>query len=428
MKQATDRVIEPHHTMAIHSVQTPERSTVTLPREAGESRRRAKIVHVITGLLTGGTEMKLYKLLQRINPSRFEHAVVSLAEGDWPMVARIRELGVPVYCVGLRAERPTPAALLRLANLVRGLHPDLLQGWMYHGNLAALMAAALLPARVPVVWSICSTQCDLRREKFTTALAIRLGARLSRWSSAILTDSQASAHVHQQRLNYDGRWQVIPNGFDLDRFQPSGQARTEVRAELSLAPDALLVGLIARYQAVKDHAGFLQAAALIRRQTQEAHFLLTGRGVGGNTALREQASALGLSGAVHLLGERADMPRVSAALDIEVSSSYSESFPNVVGEAMSCGVPCVVTDVGDSAYLVGDTGLVVPPRNPAALAEACNELIRRGSEGRRTLGLAARERIASQFSIGAIVARYEDFYCQSLKQKHVEKGCRPCAA
>lgn len=345
---------------------------------------RTKIIHVITGLSTGGAEMSLYKLLCASDHGEFEHVVVSLSAGDWPLVGRIRELGVPVHQAGLRAGLPSPVAASRFANLIRGLHPDLIQGWMYHGNVAAQIVALLLPSGTPVIWNICATQCDLREHKLTTALTILLSAWLCRWSTCILTDSSASARVHRRELNYDPRrWVVIPNGFELERFRPSVEARAEIRAELSLPPNTLLIGLIARYHAVKDQPGFLDAAALLRQRTPEAHFLLVGRGVESSPALKERVAALGLSGSVHLWGERADVPRILAALDIAVSASYSESFPNVVGEAMCCGVPCVVTDVGDTAYLVGDTGLVVPARNPAALAEACGDLVHRGSEGRQ---------------------------------------------
>jgi glycosyltransferase involved in cell wall biosynthesis len=322
---------------------------------------------------------------------------------------------------------PTPAAAVRLVRLLRGLRPDLLQGWMYHGNLAALMAAPLLPTDVPVLWNITATQCDLRQEKLTTALAIWLGARLSRRPDRILTDSMASARAHKQLRYETSGWVIVPNGFDLDRFRPSGRDRSEVLAELSLPADALLVGLIGRYHAVKDHAGFLEAAAGLWRSAPEARFLVVGRGVDANPALIEKAAALGLSGVVRFLGERADIPRLAAALDIAVSSSYSESFPNVVGEAMCCGIPCVVTDVGDSAYLVGETGLVVPPRDPAALASACGDLARRGAEGRRALGFAARERIVRLFSAGSMAARYGEIYGQALKSKRMG-GSHQCAA
>jgi glycosyltransferase involved in cell wall biosynthesis len=384
---------------------------------------KIRVVHIISGLLTGGTESTLYKLLVHMDSARFEHAVVSLADGVWPMVARIEGLGVPVYRIGFRAKAPSPVATLRLASLVRGLHPDLIQGWMYHGNVAAQMLSAVLPATIPVVWNICATQSALHHQNLTTAIAIWLGARLSSLPARIITDSVSCARVHQRDLKYTAsNWEIIPNGFDLRQFQPSPAARLDVRSELFLAPDTLLVGLIGRYHPVKDHDGFLKAAALLSQRTPKAHFLLAGRGVRDNQALVNQALSLGLSRTVHFLRERGDMPRLTAALDIAVSSSYSESFPNVVGEAMCCGVPCVVTDVGDSAWLVGDTGLVVPPRDPAALAAACGDLAMQGSEARHRLGLRARQRVVDRFAIGSAAARQEEVYELVLDQKRKSHG------
>jgi glycosyltransferase involved in cell wall biosynthesis len=378
---------------------------------------KTRIVHVISGLLTGGAESMLYKLLRHMNGARFEHVVVSLADGDWPMTARIESLGVPVLRCGMRVGLPDPVSAAKALRLIRGLGPDLLQGWMYHGNLAAL-AAAKLSAPVPVVWNICATISTLRKAKLSTAVAIWLGARLSRWPGRIISDSKASARIHQDELKFCAtRWEVIPNGFDTEQFQPCGQARAAVRAELSLPGDALLFGLIGRYHPVKDHAGFLEAAALLRRREPRAHFLLAGRGVGDNPVLAGQARELGLAGAVQFMAETMDVPRLASALDIAVSSSYSESLPTVIGEAMSCGVPCVVTDVGDSAWLVGDTGMVAPTRNPAALADACAQLAAAGAERRRALGQAARQRIIQEFSLDAFAARYERVYREELEHK-----------
>jgi glycosyltransferase involved in cell wall biosynthesis len=262
---------------------------------------------------------------------------------------------------------------------------------------------------------VCATQYALRAQKFSTAAAIWLGARLSGWPDRIISDSMASAQVHRERLRFSGaRWEVIPNGFDLDQFRPCDKARGEIRSEFSIPDEALLVGLIGRYHPVKDHTCFLEAAAFLRRKRPEARFMLVGPEVGDNSFLRERAATLGLADTVHLVDEREDIPRITAALDIAISSSYSESFPNVVGEAMSCGVPCVVTDVGDSALLVADTGLVVPARDPAALAGACNDLAARGRKGRQALGRLARQRIAERFSINAVAPLYEKIYEQTL--------------
>ena len=210
-----------------------------------------------------------------------------------------------------------------------------------------------------MVWNIRGSHHILSEEKLLTAATIWIGARLSALPSRIVANSVVSAELHQRRLGFSKhRWTIIPNGFELEKFTPSENARSEVRSELGLPPNTLLIGLIGRYHPVKDHANFLRAAGIFRKHAPDVHFLLAGSGVdGSNAALREQRAALGLLECTHLLGERNDMSRITAALDIASSSSSSEAFPNVIGEAMSCGIPCVVTDVGDSAWLVGDTGL-----------------------------------------------------------------------
>jgi glycosyltransferase involved in cell wall biosynthesis len=204
---------------------------------------------------------------------------------------------------------------------------------------------------------------------------------------------------------------VLPNGFDLEVFKPDPAARLSVRQELGLPEEALFIGLVGRFYPLKDHYNFIDAAARLRAELPEIHFLLCGEGITPeNKELAEWVNASGIRAHCHMLGQREDIPRITAALDIACSSSYMEGFPNVIGEAMACGVPCVVTDVGDSALLVGDTGMVVPPKNPQALANAWRELIEMGPDRRASLGEAARRRVGESFSLPAIAARYEELY------------------
>jgi len=386
-----------------------------------------KIAHIITGLEADGAETMLYKLLRAMD-RRFDPVVVSLVD-DGPMAARIEELGIPVFGCGMRPGFLSLPAAARLGRLLRRVRPDLLQGWMYHGNLAAQVAAAALPSGTPVLWNIRGSHCRLRDEKFMTAATIWVGARLSRLPSKIISNSLASARQHERLLRYSkDRWVIIPNGFEVEKFTPSESARVDVRAELHASPEALLIGLIGRYHPMKDHANFLSAAAILRTKLPAAQFLLAGSGVDSeNSTLRDQMQTLGLLAGVHLLGARGDVPRITAALDIAGSASYSEAFPNVIGEAMSCAVPCVVTDVGDAALLVGDTGRVVPPRDSNALAQAWLELAGLSRSSRHSLGAAARARIAAHFSMSAIAARYEELYDEMLSHKS-PKGARQCAA
>lgn len=373
-----------------------------------------KILHVITGLATGGAETMLYKLVSNMEHSRFDSVVVSLMD-EGVLGEDIVDAGVPLYCLGMGRGVPSLTALWRLRRVMGEVRPDLVQGWMYHGNLAASFAKWPGLGSVPVLWNIRQTVYDLSNEKWLTAAVIRLGARLSQVPAKIVYNARASADQHEAMGYARSKTEVIPNGFDCKRFAPSQDAREQLRAELGVPRDALLIGLVARYHPMKDHVTFLRAAALVGQQRDEVHFVLAGRGIDpDNTELTAFIDAFDLGGRVHLLGERCDIPVLIAALDIAAtSSSWGEAFPNVIGEAMACAVPCVVTDVGDSSWIVGDTGKTVPPEDPEALASAWCEVIDIGLEGRR-LGQAARRRIEERFSLPSVVARYEELYADVI--------------
>ena len=180
---------------------------------------------------------------------------------------------------------------------------------------------------------------------------------------------------------------------------------------MGVPDNTILIGLFGRYHPVKGHEVFLKAAQLLLKKHPHIHFLLGGKEVDNtNYVLNQQIAQLEIGEQIHLLGERQDVHHLTASLDIASSSSYSEGFPNVIGEAMSCGVPCAVTDVGDSARIVGNTGRVVPANNPEALANAWQELIEMGAEGRFKLGSAARSRIIECFSLDLVVTQYETLY------------------
>jgi glycosyltransferase involved in cell wall biosynthesis len=217
-----------------------------------------------------------------------------------------------------------------------------------------------------------------------------------------------------------GKMTVIPNGFDTDVFRPDPPARWAIRRELSIDPAAPVIGLVARYDPLKDHETFLRAAALLAARQPEVRFLLCGDRVDrGNTALSNRVDELGLAPRCHLLGPKRDVARIYAALDVATSSSISEAFPLVLGEAMACGVPCVATDVGDSALIVGPAGRIVPPRNPDALAAAWAELLDLGAAARAGLGAAGRARVRELFDLDSVTRRYEALYEDLLGVRRV---------
>jgi len=370
-----------------------------------------RILHIIGGLGVGGANMMLCKLAASLNRAEFAGEVIALID-HLTLAPQLEALGLPVHTLGMPMGRPTPQGVAKLLRLVRAARPDLIQGWMYHGNIAGSFAASVLPGRtIPVVWNIRHSLHSLRHEKALSGLLIRLGAAWSNAPAAILYNSHVSAAQHE-RLGYSNRRrQVIPNGFDTDRLRPDPAARASVRAELNVPGDAPLIGLVARFHPHKDHRTFLEAAAIGTRQRPGSTYMLIGRDVtAANAELTDRIAALGLTAHVRLMGERDDIPRLTAAMDVAVCSSITEAFANVIGEAMACGVPCVSTDVGDAAAILANVGRVVPPRNPAALARAWLDLLDLPQAERDALTAAARNRVIGQYSLNAVADRYASLY------------------
>jgi glycosyltransferase involved in cell wall biosynthesis len=369
-----------------------------------------RIVFIITGLSTGGAETMLLKLLERLDP-RFEAHVISLS-GLGEIGPRIQALGIQVDALGMRGGLPSPLAFARLLRRLRALRPDVVHTWMYHADLLGGLAARCAGVSA-LAWCIRNSNLDPRLTKRSTRAVAFACALFSRWlPRGILVCSSVARQLHADLGYAADRMAVIPNGFDLARFRPDAQARLALRHELGLAGDALLIGMVGRFDPQKDHAGFFRAAGVLHARHPAAHFVLAGAGVdASNTMLMRAAESAGIRKVTHLLGLRSDMPRLMAALDLLVlSSAFGEAFPNVVGEAMACGVPCVVTDVGDSAWIVGDTGRVVLPGDNTALAQAMQDLLELPVQQRQALGVRARARVLEHFEIGQVVAQYEAFF------------------
>jgi glycosyltransferase involved in cell wall biosynthesis len=353
----------------------------------------------------------LCRLLATLDRQRWEPVVVSLTDGSQPE-EWLRAQGITVYTLGLRAGKlPSVAGFLRMLRLVRRHRPNLIQGWMYHGNLAAqLVKMVLYPfRRVAVIWSIHHSPGTMAGEKKMTAGIIRLGARLSRLPDKIGYASVVSREQHVALGYYDRKAMVIPNGVDVEVFVPSREARAAVREELGIPAQAQVIGSLARYHPMKGHANFLQAAGMLasRLGFEDVVFLLAGAGVDDrNEELRSLPGAL-------LLGERADTARLLAAMDIFTVASLQEAGPIVLLEAMSCGVACVTTEVGFAGMALGDAGIVIPPGDAVALADAWARLIDVGEEERRRLGALGRMRVINGYSLSAYASAYEGVY-QSL--------------
>lgn len=373
--------------------------------------KKIRVMHLITGLNTGGAEHMLHKLLLRSDRTRFEHNVVSMIVPG-AMAPPIAALGIQVRALDMKNRVPDPRGLFRLMRWLAAERPHMLQTWMLHADLLGAFAGVV--TRVPTVWNIRHGVLDPEVTPLLTQLTERAGALLSRRLPRRVVCCAEEARRHQIAVGYHpAKLLVIPNGFDMEAFRPDPGARASVRFELGLSADAALVGVIARYDPHKDHANLLHAAARVNRSMPRVHFVLCGQGVDdANATLRALIAELGLGGVVHLLGRRTDVARIDAALDVLCSSSISEGFPNVVGEAMACGIPCVVTDVGDSALIVGDAGWVVPSQDPVALADALLEALALDGAQRERIAQRARARVREHFDLPVTVAKYEALYTE----------------
>ncbi|MCF8033672.1 MAG: glycosyltransferase [Desulfarculaceae bacterium] len=361
--------------------------------------------------------MQLARLIQASDPRRFKHVVVGLSP-EGLLASRMRRAGAKVLSLDLEPSLiKGVGGLVRLASIIRRQRPHLVQGWMYHANLMGLLAARLAGS-YPVVWGIRCTDMEFYRYRQGTRVLVQVCARLSSWPSAIVSNSRRGLEFHARRGYPAAKMRVVHNGIRVPATAPDPAMRDEMRRRLGVGPDDLLVGHVARFDPMKDHANLMAAAQVVARQDRRAHFVLMGLGVDDGNPVFEPALNLPLAGRCHLLGRQAEVTPWLAAMDLHVSSSaFGEGLSNAVGEAMALQVPNVVTDLGDNRLLVGDTGLVVPPRRPERLAEAILSLLGMPAEDRAAMGAQARERIREHFSQEVMARAFESIYQELLSKE-----------
>jgi glycosyltransferase involved in cell wall biosynthesis len=365
-----------------------------------------QVLHVITGLSPDGAEMALYRLVTG-ERGGCRHAVVSLTPGG-AVGERLREADIELTAFDFRV---SPLShFLELLALMRRTRPDIVQTWMYHADMFGGLAARLAGNR-NVIWGIRATELKAGDSRATAAVR-RLCAWLSRWvPHTIVCVAEAARRTHVAAGYDPARMVVVPNGFDLSQLAATAAQRDELRKQCGFGPGQAVIGTLGRFNANKDQHNFVRAAALLARQHRDVRFLMAGRGLdAGNEELMRWIAQTGHADRFVLLGERSDVPVCLAAMDVFCLSSRTEGFPNAVGEAMAMGVPCVVTDVGDAAMLVGDAGVVVPKEDAHALAGGLAGVLNLAPDARRQLGQKARARIQAEFTMERARERFETIY------------------
>ncbi len=368
--------------------------------------RKVSVLFVIRSLDRGGAERQILELLSGIDKGRFAVALVTLYDGGALFGEAESIEGLQLHSFGKQA-RWDLGPVTKLCSLVRRLKPDIIHGYLEIPNCLCLAAGKLGQAKV--VWGVRgSDNREFNQYDRLGNCAFVLARRFSRFADLAIFNSQAGRDYYLSKGFAPNRAAVIPNGIDTDRFSFRDMGRARLRGQLGIADSHFLIGMAARLDKKKDHPTFLRAAALLAQERTDVTFACIGSGPPDYTAdLRHMAQELGLEDRIWWAGAFDDMPAAYSAFDIAtLSSAYGEGFPNVIGEAMACRRACVVTPSGDSAQVVGDTGIVVEPRNPEALAAGWREVLMSNSE-RARLGERARVRIVAEFGKHLLVRRTE---------------------
>jgi glycosyltransferase involved in cell wall biosynthesis len=367
-----------------------------------------RICHLITSLDVGGAEHALVRLCIALAARGYDQLVLNMTS-DGPLAHDLRCAGIATHSLGMGRGSPSPTGLVQVVRKLRHFRPNVLQTWMYHADLLGTVLLPFVP-RVQLVWNVrCSNMsADKRR---MTRWVIRSLALLSRIPDAIITNSRAGQADHCRAGYHRRRFVLIPNGVDTERFRPLPEQRATLRANLGVPVEGPLIGLVARFHPMKDHATFLDAANRFLVSHPDAHFILAGLGCEpGAEPLGAMIRQRGLARHVTLLGQRGDLPRIYPALDLVcLSSAFGEGSPNVLLEALACGVPCVATDVGDNRVIISECGQVVPPRDPVAMATAWQDVLE------HHCGAAARARAVTHYADSAASTAYDKLYCGLLK-------------
>ena len=355
-----------------------------------------KVMFLIPVLVYGGAERQLVVLAKGLH-ARGHKVVVAPFYSGGPLEQELLEAGVRIRPLQKRGRWDLLPFLFRLARVMREERPEIL-----HSYLTDLVTVILKPwfPSTKIVWGIRSSDMDLSQYDWVIRISYQLTFRLSRFADAVIANSRAGRDYHIARGYPREKIVVISNGIDTQRFCPDPEARRRVRSEWGIRDHEQVIGIVGRLSPEKDHPTFLQAASLLAQERNHLRFVCVGEGSAEyRDSLHQLTRSLNFSEHVIWSDGRSDMPAVFNALDLLVSSSITEAFSNVIAEAMACGVTCVVTNVGDSAWLVGNLGEVVPLRNPDALKNAMRKLLdRRPQTPART-----RRRIAEQFSVEKLV-------------------------
>lgn len=373
-----------------------------------------KIVHIITGLKNGGAEGVLYRLVSHDKLN--DHIVISLT-GEGKYGSLLRNRGIEVFCLEISKDKISIKPLIKLYKILKKANPEIVQTWMYHADLIGGLVARSLGIK-KIFWNIRHSNFDPRYTKPSTIKVAKICSKLSYFIPyKIISCSDLSLNPHIDLGYTNDRFIVINNGYDLENFKININSRNNIRKSLKIG-NLPVLGMVGRYNPQKNHKGLLEALSRVSKQGYQFDLLLVGEGLNqGNNEILEAIKLHELEYNVHLLDQRNDIPDIMNALDIHIlSSSFGEGFPNVVAEAMACGTPCIVTNVGESKTIVAKFGKVIEPDNIDELTKAIIQfidLLKSNQEDWQYKRLNGSEFITESFSIDKMINSYNEAWKNS---------------
>lgn len=377
---------------------------------------RIRIAHLISGLGVGGAERTLQSLVGELDKQAYESVIISLS--DLGVIGEeLRKAGYQVIPLGWRSGAFSPNGFLQLIRIVRKVSPGILQTWMYHADFLGALLTYFMRG-LKLYWNVRGTISSMGEFSWTTQAVIRACSLLSGRPDGVIVNSKQGEDDHRVMGYSPKRWMLIRNGIDPQRFKPSRSDRESLRQNLQISDDAWVIGCVARYHPKKGHRFLIQSFAHFAETQKDSCLVLIGHALDeSNVELVKDIQQAGIADRVFLLGTQIQSEFIYPALDaLAMPSQYGEGFPNVVAEAMSCGVPCVVTDVGDAAFIVGETGEIVSQMEVQAFSNALASLRSRQVADREGLSRAARDRILKNFHIDSMVKAYQDLYSECLNE------------
>ena len=362
-------------------------------------KEKVRLFFLIRSLNIGGAERQLIELVKGLDKNILV-ITVGVFYHEGPLMEEIKDIhGINVISLNKRGRWEIIRFIIRFIKLLKVLQPDILYSFLPDANIVGLIAGRLAGVK-QIIWGVRASNMDVSRYDWLARISLRLSAFLSRFPNVIIANSYVGRSFHESIGYSNKRFHVIHNGINAERFKPDRNTGTRVRVEWGIDKKTVLIGIMARIDPMKDHPTFLKAAQNFIQRHNDVCFVCVGDGpVDYKEKLYLLSEELGLRDFVIWAGLRSDMPAVYNALDIVTStSSYGEGFSNVIAEAMACGVPCVVTDVGDSALIIGDTGLVVPIKDPEALAGGWRCMLKQLNENLTLIENKTCARIMSHYN------------------------------